>query len=335
MRRLSPMRLSVIFALMMGTTICVAAESPADGTILQRLEVTFAHPDSAAAFRLERIIYASDGLEVEAYLARPTEITAPLPCVIRLRGGNRNFGAWSDERAYKRLGPMAARGYIVVATQYRGNGQFGSLKYPGDRICPGCDEAIGGKGREEFGGAEVDDVLALIPLLENLPGADAQRLGLFGWSRGGMMTYLTLRASDRFRAAIVGAGVADAVASFAQRPGMATHVYAELIPGWADSTARQAALEARSAVLWADQLPASTPILLLHGSGDWRVDPTQALDMARALLKARRPFRLVMLEGGDHGLTEYDDEVWHQVYHWLDHYVRDGASWPSLEPHGR
>jgi len=322
----------VMALLLVAASMVQANENASDGTILMRETVPVAAADGCL---LERIVYASDGLEVEAYLARPAVIEAPLPCVLRLRGGNRDFGAWTDERAGKRLVPLAARGYIVVATQYRGNGKHGRLKYPGDSICPGCGEALGGVGREEFGGADVNDILALIPLLENLPGADARRIGLFGWSRGGMMTYLALKASDRFAAAVVGAGVADAVAGFAQRPDMATHVYAELIPGWDDVTRRQAALEACSAVLWADRLPAETPILLLHGTGDWRVDPTQALDMAAALLAARRPFRLVMLEGGDHGLTDYDDEVQRQVYNWLDRYVRDGERWPSLEPHGR
>jgi len=304
-----------------------------DGTILHREPVAIA---AGSDFQLTRVIYASDGLEVEAYLAQPAgEIAAPLPCVVYLRGGNRDFGAWTDARAEQRLGRLAARGYVVIATQYRGNGAHGRATYPGERICPGCEQAIGGAGREEFGGAEVNDVLALLPLLAKIAAADVERVGLLGWSRGGMMTYLALKASDRFAAAIVGAGVADAVASFAERPGMAEHVYAELIPGWENVDTRQAALEDRSAVLWADQLPDQTPILLLHGTGDWRVAPTQALHMAEALLTARRPYRLVMFEGGDHGLSEFRPEVQRQVDNWLDRYVRDGEAWPSLEPHGR
>ena len=116
---------------------------------------------------------------------------------------------------------------------------------------------------------------------------------------------------------------------------MEEHVYAELIPGWDDPETRSQAIEARSALRWADQLPASTPILILHGTADWRVDPGQALGMAGALLEARRPYRLVMFEGGDHGLSEYRDEVEELTGEWLDHYVRDGATWPSLEPHGK
>ncbi len=43
----------------------------------------------------------------------------------------------------------------------------------------------------------------------------------------------------------------------------------------------------------------------------------------------------MVFEGGDHGLSEFRDEVDAAVGAWLDRYVRDGKSWPSLEPHGR
>ena len=320
----------------------VAAAQPPDGTILLREVVALPADTSEAAQQrakgivLERINYASDGLEIEAFLARPVENPkSALPCVIFNRGGNRDFGAFDAAGAAFVLGGMAQRGYIVVASNYRGNGKFGGEKYPGDRVCPVCKERIGGLGREEFGGAEVDDVLALIPVLEQLPQADTTRMAVYGRSRGGMMTYLTLKRSDRFKAAIVVAGVADFAAGVDERPGMVEHVFRELIPGWDDPVTRAQAMKARSAVGWADQLPAQTPILILQGTADWRVDPTQALDMARALLIAKRPYRLVMLEGGDHGLSEYRDEVDRLVAEWLDRYVRDGANWPSLEPHGR
>jgi dipeptidyl aminopeptidase/acylaminoacyl peptidase len=317
-----------------------AAGSP-DGTILLREKVELPADTSQAARKasqgvvLERVVYASDGLEVEGFLARPAEDPAsPVPCVIFNRGGNRDFGALDPTRATYLLGRIARRGYVAIASNYRGNGKFGGEKYPGDRICPECKERIGGRGREEFGGAEVNDVLALIPVLGQVPQADTTRMAVYGWSRGGMMTYLTLKASDRFKAAIVGAGMADLAASVAQRS-ETDHVFSDLIPGWDDPAIREKASLARSAVRWADQLPGTTPILILQGTGDWRVDPTQAIEMARALLTARRPFRLVMLEGGDHGLSEYREEVDRLVGEWLDRYVRDGASWPSLEPHGK
>jgi dipeptidyl aminopeptidase/acylaminoacyl peptidase len=266
----------------------------------------------AETAELRAITYRSDGLRVKGYLAMPRDGDA-LPCVIFNRGGNREFGALDDLRAAVILGRIAARGYIVVASQYRGN--------------------AGGEGTEQFGGTDVNDVLSLIPLLESLPRADAARIGMYGWSRGGMMTYLALARTDRVRAAVVGAGVADAADMVERRPEMATRVLAELAPDW--STDREGALAARSAIRWPGRLPERTPILLLHGSADWRVHPSQALRMASALLEAKRPFRLVVFEGGDHGLSEHRAEVERIIDDWLDTYVRDGARWPSLEPHGR
>ena len=284
-----------------------------EGERRQHLQSMLEHADQT--IELSRITYESDGLAVRGYLVVPKAVKdgEKLPCVIYNRGGNREFGALDDLGAALMLGPLAERGYVVVAGQYRGNG--------------------GGEGREEFGGADVRDVLNLIPLLEGLEHADASRIGMFGWSRGGMMTYLALARTDRIRAAVIGAGVADSFEWVADRPEMETGVFAELVPDWADK--REEALEERSAVHWPEKLHKQTPILILHGTGDWRVNPKQALRMAEALLDANHPYRLMIFEGGDHGLREFRDEVDEAVEEWLDRYVRDGESWPSLEPHGR
>lgn len=261
---------------------------------------------------LERIVYMSDGLRVHGYLAQPRE-GSRVPAIIYNRGGNREFGALNDTSALFFLAPLARHGYVVVASQYRGN--------------------AGGEGREEFGGADVNDVLNLVPLIESHPRADASRIGMYGWSRGGMMTYLALARTDRIAAAVVGAGAADAFRNVAARPEMEQYVFAELVPDW--PAGREAALEARSAVRWPERLHKSTPILVMHGSADWRVHPTEALDMARALYESRHPFRFVFFEGGDHGLTGFRAEVHRNVIEWFDRYVRDGAPLPDLEPHGR
>ena len=259
---------------------------------------------------IRSITYLSDGLKVKGYLAAPKE-GKKLPCVIYNRGGSRSFGTLNDEEAVYLLGRIATWGYVVAASQYRGN--------------------AGGEGKEEFGGADVHDVLNLIPLLESQPQADATRIGMYGWSRGGMMTYLALTRTDRIAAAVVGGGSSDLFDGLKRRADM-EKVYAELIPDYADN--KEAALIARSAIRWPEKINKKTPLLLLHGSADWRVHPTEALAMVSALYKCKQPFRFVFFEGGDHGLSEYRGEVNRQIKDWLDHYVRDRAPWPSLEPHG-
>jgi dipeptidyl aminopeptidase/acylaminoacyl peptidase len=256
------------------------------------------------------ITYSSDGLKVKGYLAVPRK-GERMPAVIFNRGGNRAFGEITDEQAILRLGGLARAGYVVAASQYRGN--------------------AGGEGKEEFGGADVDDVLNLIPLLESMPQVDPGRIGMMGWSRGGMMTYLALTRTDRIRAAIVGSGVSDLPDMLARRPEM-EDVFEALVPDYREK--KDEALAARSAVRFADKLSKQTPILILAGTADWRVDPRQALDMGAALLAAKHPFRLVMFEGGEHSLSEFRPEVDRLVRDWLDRYVRDRLPWPGLEPHG-
>jgi dipeptidyl aminopeptidase/acylaminoacyl peptidase len=299
--------------LLLSTTALVQAD---DGKLVDSslVQLENARPYARSVLdkvEIRSITFLSDGLKVKGYLAVPKE-GKKLPCVIYNRGGNRSFGALNDEEAVYLLGRVATWGYVVAASQYRG--------------------VRGGEGKEEFGGADVDDVLNLMPLLESLPQADARRIGMYGWSRGGMMTYLALTRTDRIAAAVIGGGSSDLFDGLKQRPDMEKAVYAELIPNYAKD--KEAALTARSAIRWPEKINKKTPLLLLHGGADWRVDPTEALAMVSALYKSKQPFRFVFFEGGDHGLSEYQGEVNRLTKDWLDHYVRDREPWPSLEPHG-
>jgi dipeptidyl aminopeptidase/acylaminoacyl peptidase len=265
-----------------------------------------------AAVNIYRITYLSDGLKVKGFLAEPAK-AGRYPSIIYNRGGNREFGKIGPGQLLFHVVSIARLGYVVVASQYRGND--------------------GGEGQEEFGGADVNDVLNLLPVLGQVPSADTARIGMFGGSRGGLMTYLALTRTDRIKAAVVLAGMTDAVRSIALRPEMGTGVYAELMPGYA--TNRDSVLSTRSPVQWAERLCPVTPILLVHGTADRRVSPSDALDMADRLYTLKRPFRMLLFEGGDHSLTEFRKEADDATRAFLDRYVRDGLPWPSMEPHGR
>lgn len=258
--------------------------------------------------KFEAITYMSDGLRINGYLAVP-QGKGPFPCVIVNRGGNSNLGAWTDESALKSLGRFAAWGYVAIASQYRGAG--------------------GSEGHDEYGGADVDDVLNLIPALKSLTEADMNRIGMFGASRGGMMTYLALTRTDRIRSAIVLSGMSDLQESLHSRPEF-ERIWSNYIRDFSDNKAT--AIKQRSAIQWIDKLPTGVPLLLIHGTADGNVSPVQALDMAKALYDAKRPFRLVMYEGGGHGVPEYSQDRDAQIHEWLDNYVRDGKKWPDLNP---
>jgi dipeptidyl aminopeptidase/acylaminoacyl peptidase len=270
--------------------------------------VSESNADLLKKIRFEAITYMSDGLRINGYLAIP-EGPGPFPCVIVNRGGHSNLGIWTDESALKSLGRFAAWGYVAIASQYRGAG--------------------GSEGHDEYGGADVDDVLNLIPVLQTLTAVDMNRIGTFGASRGGIMTYLALTRTDRIRAAIVLSGMSDLQESLRSRPEF-ERIWSNYVPDYSDNKA--AAIRQRSAIQWIDRLPASVPLLLIHGSADGNVSPVQALDMAKALYDAKHPFRLVMFEGAGHGVPEFAEGRDNQIHEWLDNYVRDGKKWPDLTP---
>jgi dipeptidyl aminopeptidase/acylaminoacyl peptidase len=257
-----------------------------------------------------KITYLSDNLKVKGYLSLPKK-PGSYPCIIFNRGGNKDFGAIDDQRLIRFFGEVSSWGYVVVGSQYRGN--------------------AGGEGKEEFGGSDVNDVINLIPFLSHIEKADTSRIGMFGWSRGGMMTYLALTKTDRIRAAVVGSGPADVSITTKKRPEMDS-VFAELAPGFRQN--RDSVLKTRSAIYWADKICMSTPLLLLTGSADWRVSPEEQLRMATRLYELRHPLRFEFFEGGQHSLIEHFEEVNHVTKNFLDAYVRDKKAFPSLEPHG-
>ena len=260
--------------------------------------------------KLSRISYLSDGLIVTGFMAVPKE-AGTYPCIIFNRGGNRDFGQLKVAHAAMMFGKMADRGYVVIASNYRGNG--------------------GSEGQEEFGGSDVSDVLNLLRVLEDVPEADTSRIGMMGWSRGGMMTYLALKKTDRIKAAVVGGGAADLTTE--DRPEMEKSVYAELIPGYDKN--RDSVLQQRSAVYWPESLSKSTALLILHGNADWRVKCEQSLRLAMALDKIRYPYRLVIYEGADHGISEFRDEVFEESLNWFHKYLKEGQALPNMKYHGK
>jgi len=264
--------------------------------------------DSVSFFR---IVYLSDGLKVTGYLAEP-KAAGKFPCIISNRGGNRDFGGWNARSIAYFLGQMASWNYLVVASQYRGND--------------------GGEGMEEFGGKDINDVLNLLLMLPHLPKADTSRIGIEGTSRGGMMTYLSLKKSCRFKAAVVTAGMANAFINIRARPEMETSVFSELVADY--NSTKEQSLKERSVVFWADQLCKTTPLLIMHGSADWRVLPEESLELVQKLFAARHPLRFILFEGADHAISEWRKERLAQTKRHFDYYVRDLNKWPSLEPHG-
>lgn len=250
-----------------------------------------------------RIRYLSDGLEVVGFILKPKQVDQKLPVIIYNRGGNREFGK-IDASKLKYLSYLSSNGYVVLASQYRGND--------------------GGQGKEEFGGNDINDVLNLIPMAESLPFIDSDRIIMLGYSRGGLMTYLAISKSTKIKAACVVGGVTDIIQLYNEREQGMKNVLIELIGG--TPTDKEAEYKKRSVYYWPEKINA--PVLILHGEDDWRVQKSQAEKIANKLNELGKPYELVIYPKGSHGLTENKNDRDRRILEWFEKYILTPPSPP-------
>jgi dipeptidyl aminopeptidase/acylaminoacyl peptidase len=240
--------------------------------------------------------YKSGTITVPCVIAQPKK-SEKYPCIIYNRGGTREFGKITPEHGEYWLEIISSWGYVVIASQYRG------LK----------DQ----EGADEYGGADIADVVNIAEVLNTIPNADTTRIGMFGFSRGGMMTYLALQKMKNIKAAVIGGGLADLVDANKRRPKL-SEVFHELIA--ITSKTFEQGLKDRSAVYWPEKFP-PTPLLLMHGTADQLVFFKQSTELADKLSKFKHTVKLVLYENDNHGLDQHRREMFMETRDWFEKYV--------------
>ena len=229
------------------------------------------------SFAARRWRYRSDSAEVVALVLRP-RAAGRRPAIVYCRGSYIQQGL--ETVFLPQLHRFARAGFFVVAPQYRGS--------------------EGGTGRDDMGGADVEDVLAAVRLVAAQPDVDRNAVYLYGESRGGMMTLQAIRDGARVRAAATVGAFTDLDSLFqadARSAAMATKI-------WPDYETRHDEIALRrSALRWADRI--RVPLLILHGGGDTGVPPRQSEQLDVALTRTRAPHELRIVPGGSHTLGEH------------------------------
>ena len=250
---------------------------------------------------------SADGTEVHGLLTFPPDAPAgrTLPTLLRIHGGP---DSQDQHELHLERQVLAAAGYLVVSVNYRGSAGRGGA----------YQKAI----FAEWGKKEVMDLLGAVDDLQRRGLADPSRLGIGGWSYGGMLTNYTIASDRRFRAAISGAGTGNHLGTYG------TDMYIqqwefELGLPWEKSDLY---LELSYPFLHADRI--ATPTLFMGGASDWNVPITGSEQMYQALRTLGVPTQLVVYPDQPHTLTvpSYRKDRLERYVAWYGKYLAEPAA---------
>lgn len=238
--------------------------------------------DGASPVEPERMTIARpDGVSIEAWLLLPA-MTSAAPLVLLVHGGPHNaFG----ERFAADAQLLVGAGLAVLMANPRGSG--------------GNSEAFGRAVIGDWGGADLDDLLAVVDAaLDRHPERlDGERLAIMGGSFGGFMATWAITRTDRFRCAIAGAPVTWLEGMLRTSDIGPTWTAGELGGAPAERLSRATA---RSPIAAVDRI--RTPLLLYHGEADLRVPIGQSEALLAAITEAGGEAELLRVPGEGHVL---------------------------------
>ena len=291
------------------TTVGIVAQSPCQFTTFEEQtsftkrfysKTEYDRAKTNTSIECLRIQYLSDGLKVVGFLVKPADPAGKrYPVIIYNRGGVQDIGK-IDAPNILDFYELAANGFVVLASQYRGND--------------------GGEGADEVGGADVADVVNLVSLASSLPYSDPKNVFFYGVSRGGMMTFRALERGVSVNGAAVVGGIYDMqglMESAKQRmPGFANRVM-KLIPDF--STRGAATLADRSVMQWPEKV--NVPLLMIHGADDEEVPVSQALMFAAKLSSLRKEYELIVYAKEIHEALNNRRDRDARIIAWFRRYV--------------
>jgi dipeptidyl aminopeptidase/acylaminoacyl peptidase len=254
---------------------------------------------------------APDGTPVEGILELPPDHKPgkPVPLVVEIHGGPTTAALYKLQYWIYGRTLLPAKGYALLTPNYRGSTGYGD-KFTTDLV-----------GREND--LDVGDILAGVDALVKAGIADPERLAVTGWSNGGYLTNCLITHTTRFKAAISGAGIVDALMEFGSNDEPAyTIVFKQGFP-WTSAARYQKASPSY-------QLnKVRTPTLIHVGGNDERCPPGHSRMLYRALKHyVHVPTELLVYPGEGHGLMKYRSRraklEWDLA--WLERYVLGKAA---------
>jgi dipeptidyl aminopeptidase/acylaminoacyl peptidase len=227
---------------------------------------------------------SADGMEIDGIVTKPVDYDGShkAPFLLYPHGGPSGTSVLSFSIVAQ---VMAANGYMVLEPNFRGS--------------MGRGEKFSRANQNDWGGGDYKDDMSGVQAIVDRGWADPERMGAFGWSYGGYMTFWIDTQTDRFKAISPGAGLPDLYSMYSQSD---IHRYMRLFfDGKAPWDNFQEYWD-HSPMKYVGNV--KTPTMILHGQADTRVPNPQSEEFYRALKERHVPVEYVVYPRENHGFVE-------------------------------
>jgi dipeptidyl aminopeptidase/acylaminoacyl peptidase len=260
--------------------------------------------------KAESLEWTNEGNEIQGWLLPPAKLepNKKYPLVVLIHGGPSNVTTpeWPAGFGMSRaiIAALSNRGYYVFLPNPRGS--------------YGQGEDFTRANVKDFGGGDLRDILAGIDAALQKYPIDPARLGVTGWSYGGFMTMWTVTQTDRFHAAVAGAGIANWQSYYGQNL-----IDQWMIPFFGASVYDDPAVYAKSSPIQFIKR-VKTPTLVIVGERDAECPAPQSYEFWHALKTFGVPTRLIVYPGEGHMFVKPENQVnrLDQTIAWFDKYLK-------------
>ena len=244
-----------------------------------------------------------DGTPVNGFLVKPADFVPGkrYPTILRIHGGP--VSQYQSEFDFQ-LQTLAGHGYVVVVGNPRGSS--------------GRGERYSTAIYADWGNKDAQDVLAAVDYAVAQGVADPARLGVGGWSYGGILTNYVIAQDRRFKAAVSGAGISNILAGYGTDQYVREYE-AELGVPW---KTLDTWVKLSFPFLHADRI--ATPTLFLCGDKDFNVPLLNSEQMYQALRSTGVATQLVIYPGQHHGINKptYRRDRMVRYLAWYDRFLK-------------
>jgi len=248
------------------------------------------------------------GVTIEAFYLFPPgyQKEHSYPAVLHIHGGPQ--AQWDFGFNYEAQ-LLAAQGYVVVMPNPRGSFGYG--------------QKFASAINKDWGGPDFIDVMAAMDFGIDKGWIDSERMAVYGWSYGGMLTNHVITKTNRFAAAITGASATLYVSNYG---------HDQYQRWWEEELGFPWLAENKEA--WDNISPfyaleqVTTPTLVVGGEDDWNVPIINSEQLYIVLKRRGIPARLVVYPNEYHSLSvpSYEKHLYQQYFEWLDTYVTERSN---------